>query len=82
MEASLKEIKDQTEEALTAVSTQSDRVNTSITSLEAALKDLKEGDDERQKQFGEVKDEVDALKDLVPKVSKCILERHRNILTV
>ncbi|CDS07339.1 hypothetical protein LRAMOSA01288 [Lichtheimia ramosa] len=68
VEASLKEIKDQTEEALTAVSTQSDRVNTSIASLEAALKDLKEGDDERQKQFGEVKDEVDALKDLVPKL--------------
>lgn len=57
---------------MTAVSTQSDRVNTSITSLEAALKDLKEGDDARQKQFGEVKDEVDALKELVPKVSECI----------
>ncbi|KAI7878284.1 hypothetical protein K492DRAFT_132929 [Lichtheimia hyalospora FSU 10163] len=56
VEASLKEIKDQTEEALTAVSTQSDRVNTSITSLEAALKDLKEGDDARQKQFGEMMD--------------------------
>ncbi|KAJ8660572.1 hypothetical protein O0I10_003619 [Lichtheimia ornata] len=68
VEASLKEIKDQTEEALTAVSTQSDRVNTSITSLEAALKDLKEGDEARQKQFGEVKDEVDALKELVPKM--------------
>ena len=69
MEESLKEIKGHTEEALTSVSTQSDKVNDSLNSLEAVLEDLKKGDDERKAEFKHVKDEVDALKELVPKVS-------------
>ena len=68
MEESLKEIKNQTEEALTSVSTQSDKVNDSLISLEAVLEDLKKGDEARKDEFNNVKNDVAALQELVPKV--------------
>lgn len=68
VEDSLKEIKDQTEEALSSVSAQSDKVNDALSSLEAVLEDLKKGDESRDKEFKSVKADVDSLKELVPKV--------------
>ena len=75
MEESLKEIKNQTEEALTSVSTQSDKVNDSLISLEAVLEDLKKGDETRKDEFNNVKNDVAALQELVPKVKK----NHNNL---
>ena len=69
VEESLKEIKNQTEEALTSVSTQSDKVNDSLISLEAVLEDLKKGDEARKDEFNNVKNDVAALQELVPKVN-------------
>lgn len=71
MEDSLKEIKDQTNTALTTVSSQTKKVDDSLSSLETVLKELKEGDEKRDEEFKNVKSDIDALKDLVPKVKKC-----------
>lgn len=65
----MKEIKDQTQQALSSVSAQSDKVKDSLTSLEAVLEDLKKGDEQRDEEFKNVKNDVDALKDMVPKAS-------------
>lgn len=69
MEDSLKEIKDQTNDALAKVSSQSDKVDESLASLEGVLKDLRQGDALRDDEFKNVKADVDSLKELVPKVS-------------
>ncbi|SAM09008.1 hypothetical protein [Absidia glauca] len=68
VEDSLKEIKTQTNEALTSVSDQSKKVEESLTSLETVLKDLKDGDQQRDEEFKSVKEEVESLKALVPKM--------------
>ncbi|KAI9310796.1 peroxisomal membrane anchor protein conserved region-domain-containing protein [Dichotomocladium elegans] len=68
VEESLKEIKVQTEKALTTVSSQSDKVNASLVDIEGVLQDLQQGDDARQAEFGKVRDEVDRLKEMVPQL--------------
>jgi peroxin-14 len=68
VEDSLKEIKDQTNTALTTVSSQTKKVDDSLSSLETVLKELKEGDEKRDEEFKNVKGDIDALKELVPKV--------------
>lgn len=73
VEDSLKEIKDQTNTALTTVSSQTKKVDDSLSSLETVLKELKEGDEKRDEEFKNVKSDIDALKDLVPKT----LERNK-----
>lgn len=72
MEDSLKEIKTQTNEALTSVSDQSKKVEESLTSLETVLKDLKDGDQQRDEDFKIVKEEFESLKALVPKVDRSV----------
>ncbi|KAG2233645.1 peroxisomal membrane anchor protein conserved region-domain-containing protein [Thamnidium elegans] len=73
VEDSLKDIKDQTNTALTTVTSQTKKVDDSLTSLETVLKDLKEGDAQRDEEFKSVKGDIDALKELVPKT----LERNK-----
>ncbi|KAL7317170.1 peroxisomal membrane protein pex14 [Mucor circinelloides] len=73
VEDSLKEIKDQTNTALTTVTSQTKKVDDSITNLETVLKELKEGDAQRDQEFKNVKGDIDALKELVPKT----LERNK-----
>ncbi|ORY93503.1 peroxisomal membrane anchor protein conserved region-domain-containing protein [Syncephalastrum racemosum] len=68
VEDSLKEIKDQTNDALVKVSSQSDKVDESLAMLEGVLKDLKQGDALRDDEFKSVKADVDSLKELVPKM--------------
>lgn len=68
MEDALKEIKEQTNTALTTVSSQSKKVDESLTSLETVLKDLEEAESKRDKDFTNVKNDIEALKELVPKV--------------
>lgn len=79
MEDSLKEIKDQTNTALTTVSSQTKKVDDSLSSLETVLKELKEGDEKRDEEFKNVKSDIDALKDLVPKVVKKELSNERGL---
>lgn len=69
MEDSLKDIKDQTNTALTTVTAQTKKVDDSLSSLEIVLKELKQGDAHRDEEFKSVKGDIDALKELVPKVS-------------
>ncbi|CEP10440.1 hypothetical protein [Parasitella parasitica] len=73
VENSLNEIKDQTNTALTTVTSQTKKVDDSITNLETVLKELKEGDAQRDEEFKNVKVDIDALKELVPKT----LERNK-----
>ena len=68
VEESLKEIKDQTNTARTTVTSQTKKVDDSITNLETVLKELKDGDAQRDEEFKNVKGDIDALKELVPKV--------------
>ncbi|CAO3611123.1 unnamed protein product [Cunninghamella blakesleeana] len=68
VEDSLKEIKSQTNEALNSVSEQSKRVEQSLGSLETVLNDLKDSDQQREEEFKGIKNEVDSLKELVPKM--------------
>ncbi|KAI8645673.1 peroxisomal membrane anchor protein conserved region-domain-containing protein [Parasitella parasitica] len=51
VEDSLKEVKDQTNTALTTVTSQTKKVDDSITNLETVLKELKEGDSQRDEEF-------------------------------
>ncbi|ORZ18476.1 peroxisomal membrane anchor protein conserved region-domain-containing protein [Absidia repens] len=51
VEDSLKEIKTQTSDALDSVSEQSKKVEESLTSLETVLKNLKDGDEQRDEEF-------------------------------
>ncbi|KAG1046080.1 hypothetical protein G6F43_011170 [Rhizopus delemar] len=67
VEDALKEIKEQTNTALTTVSSQSKKVDESLTSLETVLKDLEEAESKRDKDFTNVKNDIEALKELVPK---------------
>ncbi|KAG2195254.1 hypothetical protein INT47_007983, partial [Mucor saturninus] len=73
VEDSLKEIKDQTNTALTTVTSQTKKVDDSLSSLETVLKELRQGDAQRDEEFKSVKGDIDALKDLVPKT----LERNK-----
>ncbi|KAI7907041.1 peroxisomal membrane anchor protein conserved region-domain-containing protein [Cokeromyces recurvatus] len=73
VEDSLKEIKDQTNTALTTVTSQAKKVDDSLANLETVLKELKEGDEKRDDEFTNVKRDIDALKELVPKA----LERNK-----
>jgi uncharacterized protein (UPF0305 family) len=66
----VEEIKTQTNEALDSVSEQSKMVDESLTSLETVIKDLKDGDQQRDEEFKNVKEEIESLKELVPKVSE------------
>ncbi|KAI8070051.1 peroxisomal membrane anchor protein conserved region-domain-containing protein [Gongronella butleri] len=68
VEDSLKEIKEQTNDALSSVSEQSKKVEESLSSLDAVLKELKQGDDQRDEEFKSIKTEVEQLKELVPKM--------------
>ena len=65
----MKDIKEQTNTALTTVASQSKKVDESLTGLETVLKELKEGDKQRDQEFQNVKSDIEALKELVPKVS-------------
>ncbi|OBZ88363.1 Peroxisomal membrane protein PER10 [Choanephora cucurbitarum] len=67
VEDSLKDIKEQTNTALTTVASQSKKVDESLTGLETVLKELKEGDKQRDQEFQNVKSDIEALKELVPK---------------
>lgn len=69
VEDSLKEIKDQTNAALTTVASQSKKVDESLASLETVLKDLEESDAKRDEDFKNVKNDIESLKELVPKVT-------------
>ncbi|KAF7721523.1 peroxisomal membrane protein pex14 [Apophysomyces ossiformis] len=74
VEDALKEIKDQTTDALATVTEQSQKVDESLNSLEAVLKDLKEGDAVRDEEFKNVKGDIESLKEYVPKM----LDRNRD----
>ncbi|KAG1564752.1 hypothetical protein G6F50_010723 [Rhizopus delemar] len=56
VEDALKEIKEQTNTALTTVSSQSKKVDESLTSLETVLKDLEEAESKRDKDFTNIKE--------------------------
>ncbi|KAI8059064.1 peroxisomal membrane anchor protein conserved region-domain-containing protein [Gilbertella persicaria] len=51
VEDSLKEIKDQTNTALTTVTSQSKKIDDSLTNLDTVIKELKEGDAQRDQEF-------------------------------
>jgi peroxin-14 len=74
VEDSLKDIKDQTNTALTTVTSQTKKVDDSLTSLETVLKELKQGDTQRDEDFKSVKGDIDALKELVPKVNTLLCQ--------
>ncbi|ORX46340.1 hypothetical protein DM01DRAFT_1339658 [Hesseltinella vesiculosa] len=68
VENSLKEIKEQTSEALASVSEQSNKVEESLENLDTILKELKQGDEQRDEEFKSIKSEIEQLKELVPKM--------------
>ncbi|KAI9282276.1 peroxisomal membrane anchor protein conserved region-domain-containing protein [Sporodiniella umbellata] len=81
VEDSLKEIKDQTNTALTTVSSQSKKIDDSLNGLESILKDIEEADSKRDKEFTNVKNDIDALKELVPKALERNKEAQNSVLT-
>ncbi|KAL0080477.1 peroxisomal membrane anchor protein conserved region-domain-containing protein [Phycomyces blakesleeanus] len=58
VEDSLKDIKEQTNDALDTVSSQSKKVDESIVSLEGVLRDLKQGDLSREEEFKTIKGDM------------------------
>ncbi|KAG2227690.1 hypothetical protein INT45_004732, partial [Circinella minor] len=68
VEDSLGDLKKQTDDALSKVSTQSKKIDDSLSGLETVLKDLKQGDAERDQEFKKIKTDVETLKDLIPRM--------------
>lgn len=69
VEDSLKDLKEQTGDALKRVSTQSKKIDDSLGDLDKVLKDMKQSDAERDQEFKNLKNDVQSLKDEVPRVS-------------
>lgn len=68
VEDSLKDLKEQTGDALKRVSTQSKKIDDSLGDLDKVLKDMKQSDAERDQEFKNLKTDVQSLKEEVPKV--------------
>jgi peroxin-14 len=68
VEDSLKDIQDQTNTALSNVSAQSDKVNENLTLLQETLKKLQESDEGKDEEFKSIKEDVEVIKGLIPKV--------------
>lgn len=75
MEDSLKEIQEQTNTALTSVSAQSEKVNDTLSTLQETLKKLEESDTNKDEEFKSIKEDVEVIKGLIPKVG----EKHSTI---
>lgn len=70
----MNEIKDETNNALTAVATQSKAIDESLSSLDNVIKELKAADRQKDEEFKSIKADIESLKDLVPKVvHNCIV---------
>lgn len=69
VEDSLKDLKEQTGDALKRVSTQSKKIDDSLGDLDKVLKDMKQSDAERDQEFKNLKTDVQSLKEEVPRVS-------------
>ncbi|KAI9322455.1 peroxisomal membrane anchor protein conserved region-domain-containing protein [Dichotomocladium elegans] len=80
VEDSLKELKQQTTDTLDTVASQSKKVDSSLQELETILKNLKLGDAERDVEFKGLKTDVEALKDLIPKLMDMNKEAQATIL--
>ena len=70
MEDSLKEIQEQTNTALTSVSAQSEKVNDTLSTLQETLKKLEESDTNKDEEFKSIKEDVEVIKGLIPKVGE------------
>jgi peroxin-14 len=68
VEDSLKDIQDQTNTALSNVSAQSDKINENLTLLQETLKKLQESDEGKDEEFKSIKEDVEVIKGLIPKV--------------
>ncbi|CAM0137358.1 peroxisomal membrane protein pex14 [Umbelopsis sp. WA50703] len=68
VEDSLKDIQDQTNTALSNVSAQSDKVNENLTLLQETLKKLQESDEGKDEEFKSIKEDVEVIKGLIPKM--------------
>ncbi|KAI9315208.1 peroxisomal membrane anchor protein conserved region-domain-containing protein [Dichotomocladium elegans] len=73
VEEALKQTQQETTDALAKIETQSKSVDESLTVLSKAMKDLKQGDAEREAEFKHLQGDVEALKDLVPRM----MDRHK-----
>jgi len=70
VEDSLKEIQEQTNTALTSVSAQSEKVNDTLSTLQETLKKLEESDTNKDEEFKSIKEDVEVIKGLIPKVGE------------
>jgi peroxin-14 len=70
VEDSLKEIQEQTNTALTSVSAQSEKVNDTLSTLQETLKKLEESDTSKDEEFKSIKEDVEVIKGLIPKVGE------------
>ncbi|KAI9284881.1 peroxisomal membrane anchor protein conserved region-domain-containing protein [Umbelopsis sp. AD052] len=68
VEDSLKEIQEQTSTALTNVSAQSEKVNDTLSTLQETLKKLEESDNNKDEEFKSIKEDVEVIKGLIPKM--------------
>ncbi|KAI9266841.1 peroxisomal membrane anchor protein conserved region-domain-containing protein [Phascolomyces articulosus] len=81
VEDSLNDLKKQTNDALSNVSTQSKKIDDSLSGLETVLKDLKQGDAERDQEFKNIKADVESLKELVPRMLDRNKESQAGVMT-
>ncbi|KAI8879544.1 hypothetical protein K501DRAFT_238939 [Backusella circina FSU 941] len=81
VEDSLKDIKDQTNTALTTVTSQSKKVEESLEALDTVISDLKKNDTQRDDDFKSLKSDIDALKLSVPKALESNKTAQTSVLT-
>lgn len=62
-------VKEETTSVMRAIDSQATKINDALALVETTLKELKEADDKRDEEFKSLKEDVENIKNLIPKVS-------------
>jgi peroxin-14 len=77
----LNDVKEETTSVMRAIDGQATKVNEALALVETTLKELKEADDKRDEELKSLKEDVESIKTLIPKVCLFSLVCLGSILT-
>ena len=67
-------VKDETEQVVKAMESQATKVNSSLDTMHTILKDLRDLDDKRDIEFRTLRDDMENIKTMIPKVPLLLAE--------
>ncbi|KAI9010151.1 microbody biogenesis protein peroxin 14 [Hyaloraphidium curvatum] len=74
-------VKDETTSVMKAIDSQATKVNEALSLVETTLKELKEADDKRDEELRSLKDDIENIKNLIPKMIDKGKETQNQVLT-